>query len=399
MKKYLILSSLVILILLCGKFLPLKDYFYESLINLNIVKRCFDKSSSFSEIFASEGLNYELYDRSVTKASLTKLLDIETSPNALKIPLITHHIYLTSTNTPIPLNDFYIEKIRANFAKLNALSNDWQHFIWTNNPEIIPKELKSILGVQIKQPEELVKHSLFKELADIINKGEVHRPYFAEGADLLRLMCVQTFGGIYNDMDYEIYDANSLFNLMKRFDFIGGREMSALNSYYGNAFIAAKANHPVMLKATEMNTRNYAKIDAPDYIKYPCKESARIYFNGPPLITIAYFLKNNIDGNSDIILPSWMIFNAHFARFKNKICNYKEITKEEFIDNNNHLNNLLKEYSINAKTEGGESMDPALQNIYYNTNYRDNLPIIGADMFCGNWIIGNKFKRNYFWNW
>ncbi len=175
--------------------------------------------------------------------------------------------------------------------------------------------------------------------------------------------------------------------------------MSTLNSYYGNAFIAAKPNHPIMLKALAINERNYIKTNAPDYIKYPCKESVRIYYNGPPLLSIAYFLQNNINGNSDIILPSWMIFNAHFARFKNKICTYTKITKTEFNDNNNHLSSLLKNYTINTEIEGGESTDPALQNIYYNTNYRKDFPIIGADMFCGNWIIGNKFKRNYYWNW
>ena len=397
-KKLIILLITITLSILIIQFLPVKSFFYETLIKTHIIKRCYEKNYDFNEIFNQENLDYALEDKKVTTASLEKLLN--TNPdvqNHFKIPLITHHIYFTSSSNPIKLNDFYIEKMKLNFSKLNLEAKSWKHYIWTNNPHIIPEQLLNIHGVEIKQIADIKKHALYNELEEITNKGDSNKAYFAEAADLLRLIAIEIFGGIYNDMDYEIYNAKALTNLMTKFDFIGGREMSTIKSFYGNSFIAAKPEHPILIESLKLNFRNHQKENAPEYIKYPCKESTRIYFNGPPLITIAYFLKNNINDNIDIILPSWMIFNADFAHFKNKTCDYKNISKTIFINNDLKLSKLLEEHRFSIQTEDNEN--EYIQNIYYNNKYNKDFPIIGADMFCGNWIIGNQFKRNYYWFW
>ena len=77
-----------------------------------------------------------------------------------------------------------------------------------------------------------------------------------------------------------------------------------------------------------------------------------------------------------------MIFNASFARFKNKNCAYEDITKNEAIKSNNNLEKLLEQF------------------IHENKNH-PNEEIIGADMFCGNWSSRDKDikKRIYYWNW
>ena len=396
-KKLIIIFLFIFVSILVEKILPIKGLIYNSMTKLHITKRCYDRENDFDEIFKQEGIDYEIHDRKVTNDSLKKLLDSKQSLHKdFKIPPITHHIYFTSSINPTELNDFYIEKMKVNFTKLN-LHNNWQHFIWTNNPKSIPNEILSIPGVEIKKIEELKNHFLFNKLKNITLKGDEKRPYFAEAADLLRLMAVQTFGGIYNDMDYEIYNPEALISLMKNFDFIGGREMDTIKSFYGNAFISAKANHLILEEALKLNYRNYLKKDTPEYIKYPCKESIRIYYNGPPIITLSYFFKNNINGNKDIILPSWMIFNANFAHYKNKICDYKMISKVEFNENNINLNKLLNNYksSILIKDKTSNSKE----NIFYNNQNNNDFPIIGADMFCGNWITGNQFKRNYYWFW
>ena len=380
---------------------PIKENFHAGLVKLHITKRCYDKAKDYDFVFAQEKIDYELNDRKITADSLKKLLT--TSPGGLRIPTITHHVYFTYDEKPIALSEFYIEKIKNNFNKLNALNIDWQHIIWTNSLKIIPGEILKIKGVTIKQIDVFKDHQLYDNLANIIERGNFSKPYFAEGSDLIRLMAIQKFGGVYSDMDYEIYNPQSLYDLMREFDFLGGREISNLKSYYGNAFMAAIPNHPVINEALKLEHRNYNatmdSIDVPDYVKYPCRETTRVYFNGPPLFTLAYFLKNNVDGNNDIILPTWMIFNAKLAHFKNNQCSYAQMPGKEFIDKNNRLESLIIEFKSDFKQEGGESDDPSLQNVYYNNKLHNDLPIIGADMFCGSWIKGKKFNRRYYWNW
>ena len=178
-------------------------------------------------------------------------------------------------------------------------------------------------------------------------------------------------------MDYEIYNADKLFDLMKQFDFIGGRELTKPLSYYGSAFFAAKANHPVLNEAVARRIRNWKGENCPIYIKYPCNLYDGIYFNAPPLITLAYFAKNNIDGNNDVILSPWMIFNAGFALSKNLGCEYAKLTKAEFEQKNHDLVKLLSEFAKQANEKND---------------------IIGADMFCGGWS-DTKVSKNYYWNW
>lgn len=386
MKKKFIISFILILIAIVSikhnhkiKTYFVEEKYYKVLAQLNLIKRCFQPMQNFQDVFIQEGIEYNKANEAVVLDGLNKLKSNLQEGSDLKIPAITHHIYFSSNIKK--LNDFYIAKMTANFEKLNALESRWKHYIWTNNPEIFPQEIIHFKGVEIKDINELNGHILYQNLIYVLNKGVNSRAYFAEGSDILRFMVVNQFGGIYQDMDYEIYNAKALESLMKKFDFIGGRENNNSESYYGSAFFAAKANHPILNNAIEMKYRNLDDKKMPEYIKYPCYSNDLIYFNSPPLLTVAYFNRNNIDGNSDIILPSWMIFNNIFARFKNKTCAYNDIKKEEFEYNNQNLKKLMIEFKSLNKEDS-------------------KFDIIGADMFCGNWYDDqHNSKTQYRWNW
>ncbi len=392
-KSILIIFCLLSVILLIGN--NFKDYFYKAIIELGVMKPCYRADKDYLEIFRQEGLDYLALDKQVTADGLKKLANIVKS-DALKIPTISHHIYLTSEDRPNQLNAFYIEKLKASFNKLNKDSQDWQHYIWTNKSQIFPQEIIQIKGVQIKQLEEFKDHVLYQKLLDYVQKGNEITPYLAGGSDLLRLMALQKFGGMYNDMDYEIYNPKALNELFKSFDYVGGRETTKEFAFYGNAFIASKPKHPIIEEALRRTLRNEMAKEVPGYIKYPCSEHARIYANGPALLTMSYFVNNNIIGNVDIILPTYMIMNATFARFKNIDCNYNSVTKEVFNERENNLEKLLQIYPINTKEEGVDD-----SNIYYSIRDRKNYPIIGSDMFCGGWSASSKLikKRIYYWSW
>lgn len=359
-----------------------EEGYYRILQNLHIIKRCYQPYQDFEDIFEQEGFNYIALDRMTTTESIIKLSeDIIVKDNKFKIPPISHHIYFSQSNI---LNDFYFEKIKANFERLNSLGVKWKHFLWTNKPSLFDKEITSIEGVVIKDPEEFKDSVLYNIFQDSLKKGEGSRAYYAEASDILRFMLIQKYGGIYNDMDYEIYDAEKLTEYMKKFDFIGGRETTKIQSYYGSSFFAAKPNHPVLNEAIARRYRNSIATNIPDYVKYPCYSNDFIYFNSPPLLTIAYFAKNNIDGNNDIILPSWVIFNHDFARFKNKTCHYTEINREQFRFDAGILKQILADFK--DKDENHKSLH--------------NFSIIGADMFCGNWYDDERNKKEkYYWNW
>ena len=365
----------------------------DALVYFDIMKPCYRADKDPIEVFKQEGFDYFVLDKKVTEDGLKKIANRDLKAQNFKIPTISHHIYFTSTKAPAKLNAYYSEKMKASFNKLNMLDPNWQHYIWTNMPEIFPKELLQIHGVEIKSINEFKEHQLYPYLVEAVKKGDELIPYFSESSDILRYIALQKFGGMYNDMDYEIFNPAELLKLLKEFDFIGGREVTKEFSYYGSAFMAAKINHPIIDEAVNRLLRNYGLNNVPSYIKHPCSEHARIYANAPPLLTMSYFAKNNINGNNDIILPTWMIFNATFARFKNIDCNYNAVTKEIFNQREENLQHLLEIYPINTKEEGVDD-----SNIYYSIRDRKLYPIVGADMFCGGWSKNSKAikKRKYY---
>ncbi len=371
--------------------------YHNYFVKMGIMKKCY-RSAEINTIFAEEGFDYSNTDQEITRESLKKITTT-TNKNTPTIPNITHHIYFTSDTNPIKPSEFYLEKMKANYNKLNHLGS-WQHFIWTNNSKLFPKELLELDGVKIKAVKEFQENALYQYLLEIIDNGKNNRAYFSEASDILRDLALQKFGGIYTDMDYEIYDAVSLSGLMHKFDFIGGREWDWRASYYGTAFMASKPNHPVINEILRRLTIYNLDLDnssVSSCFKYACSFSSNIYMKAPPLLTVSYFIKNNIEGNNDIILPAWMVFNVNFARQKNGECN-AVVDGNQFIKKSQNLEVIISNFKKNYSSS--ESKFPR-DDIYYNMNTknRNNFPIIGADMFCGTWTVGLKDRKYYYWNW
>lgn len=372
------------------------------LMMLGLLKKSYipHGGGDFHRIFSQEGFDYDELNNKIIKDSLQKILNLNivTEITNTKIPTITHNVYFFSLTNPNKLADYYIENLKTNFNRLSKVDNNWKHYIWTNMPEMFPEEIKNVKGVEVRLFNEFSDHKLYQPLLSTIDKGLTS--YLAESADMMRLIAVEKYGGIYMDMDYEIFNPEILYESIKRFDLILARETDGNISYYGNAFFAASASHPVIKEAVEIDYRNIFKpvdIKIPDYIKYPRREYNRLYFNGPPVITIAYFRKNNIEGNNDVVMPPWMIFNVDFVRYKNKTCVLKDIKKEDLIGYNKNLFVTLHEFTNQIKDDNKVLFGK--ENIYYTNKYRLNYPIIGADMFCGTWFDSSDAmkKVNYYW--
>lgn len=386
--------TLLIIFTLIAFVFCFKTRFIKILEDKGYLIKCYDREESFLDIYSQEGFDYLKEDQKTVINSFHFLENSSKLSSINSIPRITHQVYLSSEQNSISFNDFYKSLLINNYSNL-AGKESWVHYLWVNNEDNIPHEIKKIKGVKILSIDQLKNKDLFFIVEEILDKAKKNKAYFTEAADLIRLMVVNEFGGIYMDLDYEIYNSFELQNFIEKFDFVGGREMTIKLSNYGNAFFAAKAGHPIIKEALHRIKRNHDGHNLANYLKYPCKESTRIYFNGPPLLTMSYFQENN-KATRDIILPAWMVFNARFARFKNKTCSYDQVNIEEFNAQIFKLEKLMSEYRKNPIAEGPEEV--AIENIYYRINYNEGYEIIGADMFCGNWIQGSKLRKKYYWN-
>ena len=405
-KKIIALSILCILVVAIG--LKAKEIveqkYYLTLVNYNILKKCYTPHPFIMEIFDQEGFNYKEYDQKTTSESLIKLENTK-AQTIPKIPTIFHKVYVATKNSNKKLEPFYIEELKLNFNKLNKLNISWRHIIWTNKAELFA-EVSDIKNVEIRSFSEFNDSPYYNILLDIIHQGDNLKPYLAHASDLFRLMILQKFGGVYSDVDAEIYKPEALLELMKKFDFIGVRETLREFSYHINGFIATKANHPILNDALEKFVRNYnaeqKDINIPEYIKFPCTIYDKILLSGPLLLTVSYFAKNNIDGNNDIILPSWMGMNKEFARLKNNNCNLSKITEDSFKEIDNNLNVLLEEFIKNPKLKKWQYTcnlnKPALQNIYYTIKDIDKYDIIVGDPACGSWITNENHEKAFYFN-
>lgn len=311
---------------------------------------CFDGLSR--EVFASEGIDYDKQNKILMENSAHYLSNINEYKDRNKIPLITHQIYFTSKNNPKEIDDLSLRKMILSAQRLNDVDSSWKHYIWTNNLSIIPKSFTNIKNVEVHQIEELSDSELYLNLKSIL-EDESNKTRFVEASDLTRVMSLYKFGGVYFDLDYEVYRPEKLAELLKALDFIGGKELDKDLSAIGNSFIATAPNHPILNEALSLLSRNLNQnIDRPDYVKYPCSNWHKTWFDsGPALITSAVYRAAS-NSTIDVILPSNILYNAEYARYN--------APDSRCYDPNKIIKTL-------------------------------DLETIGADMFCGSWGASENF--------
>ena len=409
MKKRNITLIILLAIIIIGfikqdnikKFFVHKRY-YSGLVFVGLAKPRYSFNGYFYKAFEQEGIDFTKQNEEIINDSLNKLLDkdLPLSDKPI-IPTITHSAFFTFS--PNKINDYYIENLKSNFKKLDNLDPNipWIHYLWTNNPDVFPQEFKNKDNIKIKSIDEFKNNKLYPYLETSLNNGKETKAYLSESADTISYLILQKYGGIYTDMDYEIYNPLYLYNLMKKFNLMVGRGTVEIKSIFLSGFVATTADHPVINEALRLLYRNYSLTpDTPDYIKYPYAEVERIHSNGPPLFSMAYFNKYNNNGNSDIILPSWMIYNQKLIRKKNKYCPTSKISKEDVITSNINLMSLIEEYTatVEIDVDTNEKASKQYQNIYYSNKYKNDFPIIGADMGCGSWTEGYNLPKLYYFN-
>lgn len=276
-------------------------------------------AGSIKDIFAQEGIDYDSSNKRLMGDAYYKLSHLdEYLDAATAIPQITHQIYLSSKTVPKKMNALSLDITIKTLNRLNQANENWKHYVWTNDPSVIQDEIKVISNVEIHFISELKDEDLHTKVNLILDQAKFDKAMYPKASDLLRLKILKDIGGLYRDLDYEVYKADKLITLMQKFNFLGGKEYTIEPTFIGSAFIGAVAGHPIINEALRLIERNYNNVDVPDYIKYPCtKEFKLLYETGPAVITMAAHKMANLGGESDLIMPGYHLFNMDYANYIN----------------------------------------------------------------------------------
>ncbi len=306
-------------------------------------------SGETRQIFAQEDINYDVSNHKLMKDSAYKLSHLSEYKirNATKIPQITHQIYFSNKKSPQQMGDLSLNITIKTLNRLNEVSNGWKHYFWTNDPQIVPKAILDIENVEVHLVEELQNSEIYPELIQVLSSAK-GKSGFVTASDITRIMVLAEHGGSYRDLDFEIYRADKFFELMQGFDFLAGKEFDHDPVFIGSASVSSIIDHPIINAALDLLKRNFDSEQIPEYIKYPLNKVWKLlYETGPAVITMAVHKSANQNGNADLIMPGYHLFNMDYA---------------------NHINPTSLCHLPNRNL----SLD-----LYPNT--------IGADLFCGSW--------------
>ena len=282
-------------------------------------KQCYRWMEDIAEKFRQEGFDYEIFNNKIAKGAIDYFKFTENS-NEQRIPLITHHIYFSNLKSPTELTSIYKDKLEKSVSRLNDAQDGFIHYFWTNTPDIIPNGIKTLNGVEICNLSEFEDHILYSHIKEVIEDEEPKETFhFVRASDIVRVMAVEKYGGIYFDLDYEIYNAPEMLRYTKNLNFFNSFECFA-EINIGNAFIAASMEHPILTEAINLMQRNLHHHDntmhVPRYIQRPCNMFVDIIqTTGPQMLTIAYEKANNQGNNVDLILPTGVIFDGRYAQY------------------------------------------------------------------------------------
>jgi len=339
----------------------------KSFMNFNIDAdyiRRYGQYADFDTRLKQEGIrDFEALKKKKSK-DFIKFHDEKEGKLKTEIPLIEHVVYLFRDDNA-KMADYLVDKITKNSEILRGEDSSWKLFFWTNSENNIPESILKLPNIEIKNIDLFSDHKLYNNLSKLVMKsgdGRYYKALLTQASDVVRVMAVERFGGVYHDCDYLIRDAKALMKYMQK-DLILGLESGSYNSDIGNAFLASSVEHPMIKLTSELMYRNLNDKEAPAYVRWPINRFDEIIFTtGPSLITAAYFkFITGTDNDNSILLPSRIIYNANWARAQ--ISQGQTCTHKGDVDTCFEL-------------DGQEVCS------------------VGGDLFCGTWGQDNGFFDN-----
>jgi hypothetical protein len=197
--------------------------------------------------------------------------DLRNLPPKVEMPKIVHTIWLGS---PVTADRAATRAIQANVANWrNVLGDDWQIVVWTNVPRIDFERARRpgadsddiwLRGIRDMLRWAHTNHLLLIAVDEVFHdkfplgdlaldeyfRMEVakrHGRGYAAASDILRLVILQEFGGVYSDGDNTLTTTDGLFELFNQKGFaVRGRPSSKIPEAFTflNSAILAGVGHP-----------------------------------------------------------------------------------------------------------------------------------------------------------
>jgi len=176
----------------------------------------------------------------------------------------------------------------------------------------VPESLTNLANLEIRSINQLKDSLLWNNCNHLLQQIDIDERAGSGASNLVRYMVLKKMGGMYRDLDYQIFDAEKLWQYMQAYNFLGGKEDEKEFAYIGNSFLACIPNHPIIDTEIEQIDRNLNTNSSllPQYLQYPCaKFSDRMYKTGPASITISFYKSANKDGNVDLLAIPHNVFS------------------------------------------------------------------------------------------
>lgn len=233
-----------------------------------------------------------------------------------KIPYLMHQIWLTHPSSPREMFDNDIELILENKELLAQDNHDWNYIIWVNDKSIIPNSVNTLEehGIEVREIADYQEAiSSYEQILSMIEEKA-----WGLASDILRYEFIKHFGGVYADVNFK-FD-RSVEDELYKYDYFSISQ--------GNAFFAAKPEHPIMLRVLDV-----VKNKLENHVPHPLDSGN---FPGALATSWAAFFVGlvqgaNRDGNIDMTYP----YPTMFIDDSSVICDYPEGRSWFVHDNHN----------------------------------------------------------------
>lgn len=213
-----------------------------------------------------------------------------------KIPLISHHIWLTSIKAPQEVANSDLKNLNNTIFILDKSSNStWQHIFWTNCNSCIPQTIQQLksFNIEIRNIDGIKEQLIFYDTISMF----VDEQYYM-GCHLLRYDLMRIFGGFYSDLNYVM--STSPESIMKKLDFFAASDPYTLIGLESHMF-ASSINHPI-LKATLNFVSERIKNSCLGLETSQCNDHSYLSLSYGPL-SIGFLQSANKHGTVDLAIP------------------------------------------------------------------------------------------------
>jgi len=163
---------------------------------------------------------------------------------------LTHKVWLTSIEKPNIPNEEILQSLKSHYQELS----DYKHYFWTNNLDIANKIINLL---EINNIDITIKN--INEFDDIEHKKYIdfflNNKLYANAGDILRIIIVYKYGGIYSDMGFSLKKCMNY--MLNDFDIMfNGESDEWCKGYISHNVIYAKEPKSLIFESMLSNLTN-----------------------------------------------------------------------------------------------------------------------------------------------